>query len=327
MSEFLNNIIAEAKKDKKRIVFPECWDSRIIEAATEAKKLGFADPILLTNNMMTKKDEYAQILYELRKEKGMTPEEAMKLLNNPIYYGTMMVKCDDADGMVAGAATSTKDVLRPAFQIIKTAPNSKLVSSVFFMVSPFKELGDSGVFAYADCAIVVNPSAEELAYIATDTAKTYEQIVGLPARVAMISYSTKGSGEGESVEKVKEATRIAKELAPELLLDGELQVDAALVPEVGKTKAPGSTVAGSANVQIFPNLDTGNTNCKTAQRVGHCEAIGPIMQGLAKPINDLSRGATVEDILGVIAIVVIQAAQRNINKGEQKWTAEQNYAK
>jgi len=309
MSEFLDKIIAQAKKDKKRIVLPEIWDERIVKAAAQAQQLGFADPILLTDNMMTKKDEYAQILYELRKHKGMTPEEAKSLLNDPIYYGTMMVKCDDADGMVAGAATPTADILSPALKIIGASPNTKLVSTVFFMVSPDKNIGNGGITAFSDCAMVPNPTAEELAYIAIDTAKSYEQYTGSPAKVAMLSYSTMGSGKGETVEKMKEATKIAKTLAPKLLIDGEMQADAAIIPQIGKSKAPNSNVAGEANVLIFPNLDAGNIGCKLAQRYGKCEAIGPIMQGLDKPINDLSRGASVDDIIGVIACVVIQAQQ------------------
>ena len=251
---------------------------------------------------------YANELYEIRKAKGMTPEEAACLIaENTLYFGTMMVKAGDADGMVAGAINSTGNTLRPALQIIKTAPGIDSVSSCFIMESPKTEYGANGVLIFADCAVIQNPTADELAAIAIASARTGKALIGLAPKVAMLSYSTKGSARHDLVTKVREATEKVRVLAPELDVDGELQADAALVASVGQLKSPGSTVAGHANVLVFPDLQAGNIGYKLVQRLGGAEAIGPIIQGLAKPINDLSRGCSVQDIVDVVAVTAASA--------------------
>ena len=252
-------------------------------------------------------NRYAEALYEIRKDKGMTPEKAREILKDELYWGVMMVKMGDADGMVAGAIHSTAETLRPALQILKTAPGTKLVSAFFVMVVPDCEYGSNGTFIYADSGLVENPDAEQLSEIAVSSAKTFRNLIQDEPVVAMLSYSTYGSADSELVRKVREATKLAKEKAPDLLIDGELQADAALVPSVGQFKAKGSPVAGKANVLIFPDLNCGNIAYKLTQRLAKAEAYGPITQGIAKPVNDLSRGCSAEDIVGVVAITAVQA--------------------
>ncbi len=325
---FLERTIQRAKSNKKTILLPESEDIRTLKAASVALKEGIADIILLGNKEKVKKngkglnipeekvleidkfdriDEYANMLYQLRKEKGVTLDIAYKLLENPLYFAVMMVKMGDADGMVAGAVSSTSDTLRPALQILRTAKGTKIVSAFFIMCVPDCQYGANGVFAYGDSGLVENPDAEQLSEIAISTAKSFELLVEEQPVVAMLSYSTYGSAKSELTEKVIQATKLAKEKAPELLLDGELQVDAAVVKEIGQRKAPGSSVAGKANVMIFPNLDAGNIAYKLTERLAKAEAYGPLLQGIAKPVNDLSRGCTAEDIVGVIAITAVQA--------------------
>ena len=254
-------------------------------------------------------DEYVNNFYEMRKKKGMTPEKARETMKNTLYYATMTIKKGAADGMVAGAINSTGNTIRPALQIIKTAPGISIVSSCFLMEVPDKSYGDNGVLVFGDCAICINPSAEELAAIAAASAATGKALAGIDPRIAMLSFSTKGSAKHELVEKVVEATNILKEAHPELNVDGELQADAALVESVGQLKSPGSSVAGKANVLIFPDIQAGNIGYKLVQRLAGAEAIGPICQGLAKPVNDLSRGCSVSDIVSVVAMTAVQAQQ------------------
>ena len=250
---------------------------------------------------------YAATLYDLRKAKGMTEEEAAKKVADPMYYGIMMVKLGDADGLVSGAIHSTGDMLRPALQIIKSKPGMKTVSSCFLMECPDKSFGDNGVMIFSDCAVIPEPDAEQLANIALGAADSARSLAGMEPRVAMLSFSTKGSAKHDNVTKVQEATRIAKEMAPDLMLDGELQLDAALVEKVGQLKAPGSPVAGKANTLVFPDLGAGNIGYKLVQRLAGAEAYGPILQGIAKPCNDLSRGCSAEDIVATVAITACQA--------------------
>ncbi len=326
---FLEQIVSRAKTDIKTIVLPESTDIRTIKAAAMIQEQGIANIILVGNRDEIKKlggdldiskaqivdpanfdkfDEYVNTLYELRKAKGMTLEQAKKLLSeNPLYFGIMMVKLGAADGMVAGAINSTGNTLRPALQILKTAPGAKLVSAFFIMVVPDCEYGENGVFVYGDSGLVENPNAEELSEIAIASSKSFKSLVQAEPVVAMLSYSTYGSAKSELTEKVVEATKLAKEKAPELQLDGELQADAAIVASVGQSKAPGSPVAGKANVLIFPDLNCGNISYKLTQRLAKADAYGPIIQGLAKPVNDLSRGCSAEDIVGVVAITCVQA--------------------
>ena len=330
---FLESIKARARDKKKTIVLPETSDIRTIEAAAKAlgekianiiliggaddifsraKDLNLSGAEIIDPLKYERMDEMIKGLYELRKDKGMTIDEAEKLLkNDSLYLGNMLVKNDLADGMVAGAVNSTANVLRPAFQIIKTAPGTKLVSAFFVMVVPNCDYGANGVFIYADSGNVQNPNAEELAAIAVSSAASFKLLVQEEPIVAMLSHSTKGSAKHADVDKVIEATRLAKEMAPELKIDGEFQADAAIVPSVGASKAPGSEVAGKANVLVFPDLDAGNIGYKLTERLAKAEAYGPITQGIRKPVNDLSRGCTADDIVGVIAITSIQAEGGN----------------
>lgn len=325
---FLEQIIDRAKNDVKTIVLPESTDIRTIKAAAMILEKGIANVVLIGNrdsiielagdldiskaqiidpNYYDKFDDFANTFYELRKSKGVTLEQAKQIIKDPLYFGVMMVKKGFADGMVAGAINSTANTLRPALQILKTAPGTKLVSSFFVMVVPDCKYGHNGTFVYADCGLVENPNAEELSEIAIASAKSFKDLVGAEPKVAMLSYSTYGSAKSELTEKVIKATALAKEKAPHLCIDGELQADAALVPEVGKSKAPDSKIAGEANVLIFPNLDCGNIAYKLTQRLAKAEAYGPITQGIAKPVNDLSRGCSAEDIVGVVAVTAVQA--------------------
>ncbi|NLZ54698.1 MAG: phosphate acetyltransferase [Thermoanaerobacteraceae bacterium] len=326
--EFIQKIRQCAKESPKTIVLPEATDERVIKAAEIISKEKIAKIVLLGNQekldsiaegidlsgveiidpaTASKANDYSNLLYELRKNKGMTVEKAEELVKDPIWFGTLMVKNKDVDGMVAGAATATGDVFRPAFQVVKTAPGIGVVSSAFMMIVPNCELGSNGHLLFADCAINPNPDAKQLAEIAVATAKTWKSLMGEEPKVAMLSFSTKGSAQNEMVDKVVEATKILKQQAPELLADGELQADAALVPKVASSKAPGSAVAGQANILVFPDLNAGNIGYKLVQRLAKAEAVGPISQGLAAPINDLSRGCSVEDIVNVVAITALQA--------------------
>ena len=326
---FIDVIKAKAKQNVKTIVLPESEDRRTYEAAEAVLKEGTANLIIIGSEeevkangagfdltgativdpaTYEKTEEYVAKLVELRQSKGMTEEAARELLlTSYTYYGVMMVKMGDADGMVSGACHSTADTLRPCLQILKTKPGTKLVSSYLVMVVPNCDMGENGTFVFGDCGLEQNPDAEKLASIAISSAESFKAIVGAEPRVAMLSHSTMGSAKHADVTKVVEATRIAKELAPELMLDGEMQLDAAIVPEIGKSKAPNSQVAGQANVLIFPDLDAGNIGYKLVQRFAKAEAYGPITQGLAKPVNDLSRGCSAADIEGVIAITAVQA--------------------
>ncbi|MDD6102295.1 MAG: phosphate acetyltransferase [Clostridiales bacterium] len=329
MASFIDNIKARAKACKKTIVLPEGMDRRTWEAAVAASKEEIADVIVLATDEMASENadgldiagirvinpltddklpEYVNGLYELRKAKGMTEEEAEKLLTTDfMYYACMMVKSGDADGVVSGACHSTANTLRPSLQIIKTKPGTKLVSAFFLMVVPDCEYGENGIFVFGDSGLEQNPDPEKLAAIAISSAESFKLLVEKEPKVALMSHSTKGSAKHPDVDKVIEAGKIAKELRPDLLIDDELQADAAMVPSVGKSKAPGSKVAGLANVLIFPDLDAGNIGYKLVQRLAKAEAYGPICQGIAKPVNDLSRGCSAEDIVGVIAITAVQA--------------------
>jgi len=325
---FLEQIIERAKSDIKTIVLPESTDLRVVTAASMISNQGIANVVLIGDENDIRKlagdldlskvkvenpktsanfEDYAATFCELRKSKGMTIEEARETMKNPLYYGVMMVKKGQADGMVAGAINSTGNTLRPALQILKTAPGTKLVSAFFVMVVPDCEYGNNGTFIYGDCGLVENPDADQLSEIAIASAGSYKQLVQDEPQVAMLSYSTYGSAKSELTEKVVKATQLAKEKAPNLSLDGELQADAALVQAIAKSKAPGSKVAGKANVLIFPDLNCGNIAYKLTERLANAEAYGPITQGIAKPVNDLSRGCCAEDIVGVAAITAVQA--------------------
>ena len=329
MSTFLDSIIDRAKSARKTIVLPEGNDPRTLEAAEKALAQGIADIIILADSKTIQdsnrnldgatiidpatyegRDKLANALYEARKHKGMTIEEAQKKLNDVLYFGVMLVKTGKADGMVSGACHSTGDVLRPSLQILKTAPGSKLVSSFFVMCVPNCEYGLDGTFVFSDCGLEVQPDAEKLANIAVSSAQSFKTLVGGDPVVALLSHSSYGSAKNDDAAKVVEATSLAHELAPDLALDGELQLDAAIVPEVGASKAPDSKVAGHANVLIFPDLDAGNIGYKLVQRLAKAEAYGPITQGIAAPVNDLSRGCSADDIFGVIAITCVQAQQK-----------------
>ncbi len=324
----IDKIKAKAKSDVKHIVLPEGEEIRNVQAAVMIRDQGLAKLTLLGNPDKVKEvaagvdltgidiidpadsDKaplYAATLYDLRKAKGMTEEEAAKKVADPMYYGIMMVKLGDADGLVSGAIHSTGDMLRPALQVIKSKPGMKTVSSCFLMECPDKSFGDDGVMIFSDCGVIPAPTAEELANIALGAADSARSLANMEPRVAMLSFSTKGSAKHDSVTKVQEATRIAHEMDPELALDGELQLDAALVEKVGQLKAPGSKVAGHANVLVFPDLGAGNIGYKLVQRLAHAEAYGPILQGIAKPCNDLSRGCSAEDIVATVAITACQA--------------------
>ena len=329
----IDQIKENAKKLNKTLVLPEGEEERTLKAADVAIKEGYANIVLLGNadninakaaewglknigkakiidpKNNPKKEFYAEMLCEIRKKKGMQMEEALRLVENPLYLGTLLIKNKEVDGEVAGAQNATGDVLRPAFQIVKTLPGVSVVSGAFIMIFKDKQWGDDGIMVFADCAAHPNPNENELAEIAVVTAQTAKKIAGLDPRVAMLSFSTKGSAKHEMVDKVVNATRIAHEMAPELKLDGELQADAAIVPKVGASKAPGSPIAGHANVLVFPTLEVGNIAYKLVQRIANADAIGPIMQGMAAPINDLSRGCSVEDVVSLIAITACQAAE------------------
>ena len=327
---FIEEIKQRAKTQIKTIVLPEATDIRILKAAETVKQERYAKTILIGDEEQVRKiakqntidiegieiidplksertQEYAQKLFELRKAKGMTEEQAQKLVLDPVYFGMMMVKNEDADGLVSGACHSTSDTLRPALQILKTAPNTKLVSAFFVIVVPNCEYGSNGTFIFADSGLNEEPNSDALSEIAISSSKSFEQLVGEKAKVAMLSYSTYGSAHSASTEKVIEATKLVREKAPELLVDGELQLDAAIIPEVAEFKAKGSPLKGEANVLVFPDLGAGNIGYKLAQRLAKAEAYGPLCQGIAKPVNDLSRGCSASDVAGVIAITAVQA--------------------
>lgn len=326
---FIEEMKKKARTDIKTIVLPEAEDKRVLKAASKVEKEAFAKIILIGNIEKTKElakenniditnieiidpeksekyAEYVQAFYELRKAKGITEEDAKKIIKNPVYFGMMMVKREDADGLVSGAAHSTSDTLRPALQILKTAPGTKLVSAFFLMNVPNCEYGENGIFVFADSGLNENPDSDKLAEIAASSAKSFEQLVGKEAKVGMLSYSTYGSAKSELTEKVIEATKLLKERYPNIKSDGELQLDAAIIPEIAKSKAPESEVAGQCNTLVFPNLDAGNIGYKLVQRLAKAEAYGPLCQGIAKPVNDLSRGCSSDDIVGVVAITAVQ---------------------
>ena len=329
--DILQKMLERAKQNQKRIVLPEGDEPRTLEAANillrdKVAKLILIGPKAGIEKMAAEKgyeyikeatifdpstdpkmDEYAALLYELRKAKGMTEEEARRKAQDPLYLGCLMIKNGDADGELAGARGTTADTIRPAFQILKTKPGVKIVSGAFLMFTPAKQLGEDGFLIFADCAVNPCPTAEELAQIAVSTADTARTIAGIEPRVAMLSFSTKGSAKHELIDKVTEATRMAKELAPELMIDGELQADAALIEKVGASKAPGSPVAGRANVLVFPDLQAGNIGYKLVERFSGADAVGPILQGIAAPVNDLSRGCKVQDIVQMVIITANQA--------------------
>ena len=327
---FIDGLKDKAKQSIKTIILTESEDKRVLEAAQKVKKQGFANIILIGNedeaNKLAKAnniniegipvinpetsdkfEEYANAFYELRKAKGMTEDKAREMLKDNMYFGTMMVKMGDADGLVSGACHSTANTLRPALQILKTAPGTKLVSAFFLMVVPDCKYGENGIFIFGDSGLVENPTADELSEIAISSSKSFEQLTGKESKVAMLSYSTYGSAHSELTEKVVEATKLLKEKMPNLICDGELQLDAAIIPEINASKAPGSPLKGEANTLIFPNLDAGNIGYKLVQRLAKAEAYGPLCQGIAKPVNDLSRGCNSDDIVGVVAITAVQA--------------------
>ena len=330
---FIDGLKDKAKQSIKTIILTESEDKRVLEAAQKVKKQGFANIILIGNeedaNKLAKEnnidisgipvinpetsdkfEEYANAFYELRKAKGMTEDKAREMLKDNMYFGTMMVKMGDADGLVSGACHSTANTLRPALQILKTAPGTKLVSAFFLMVIPDCKYGENGIFIFGDSGLVENPTADELSEIAISSSKSFEQLTGKESKVAMLSYSTYGSAHSELTEKVVEATKLLKEKMPNLVCDGELQLDAAIIPEINASKAPGSPLKGEANTLIFPNLDAGNIGYKLVQRLAKAEAYGPLCQGIAKPVNDLSRGCNSDDIVGVVAITAVQAQEK-----------------
>ncbi len=330
----LQKIRENAKQYQQQIVLPEGNEERTLKAADTILKEGLAKLILIGNEdeilnkadelklpsidkativdpfFNPKKEQYIDLMIELRKSKGLTRDEAEKLLQNPLYLATIMIKNEDADGEVAGAINATGDVLRPAFQFVKTLPGISVVSGAFIMILPNKNFGENGILVFADCAVHPVPDARQLGEIAVATAQTARAIAGIDPRVAMLSFSSKGSAKHETVDKVIEATAIAKEIDPTIQIDGELQADAAIVETIGKSKAPGSDIAGKANVLVFPSLESGNIAYKLVQRLAGAEAIGPILQGMAAPINDLSRGCSVDDIVNMVAITSNQAFAR-----------------
>ena len=327
----MNQIVERAKANKQRIVLPEGTEERTLKAANQLLADEVADLILIGNpeeiaglakgwglehigkatiidpTNHPKKEEYAQLLCELRKKKGMTIEEARALVEKPLYLGCLIIKAGDADGQLAGAQNTTGDVLRPALQIIKTTPGITCVSGGMLLLTQAPECGENGVLFVGDVAVTPMPDANQLAQIAVCTAQTAQAVAGIDPRVAMLSFSTKGSAKHEVVDKVTEALAIAKEMAPELKIEGELQADAALVPRIGQSKAPGSEIAGYANVLVFPCLEVGNIAYKLVERLGHATAIGPVLQGIARPVNDLSRGCSIDDIYNMVAITANQA--------------------
>ncbi len=329
--DILEKIMERAKANPQRIVLPEGTEVRTLKAAdiilkekaarliligseAEIRKLAqenglthLSEATIFDPETNPKMADYANLLYELRKNKGMTPDEAAKLAKNPLYLGCLMIKNGDADGELAGAQNTTGNVLRPAFQIIKTKPGIKVVSGAMLMFTPTPQYGHNGVLVFADIAVNPNPTAEELAQIAVCAGQTARVVAGFEPKIAMLSFSTKGSAKHELVDKVVEATRLAKEMAPDLQIDGELQADAALVPSVGQSKAPGSAIAGAANVLVFPDLQAGNIGYKMVERFSGAQAVGPILQGIAAPVNDLSRGCSVNDIVRMITITANQA--------------------
>ena len=333
--DFVQKIIQNAKTHRKHIVLPEGFEERTLKAADEVlandiaritiigkpeEITGKARSLGLTNigkagivdpKNHPKKSAYVDLMLQLRKNKGLTQADAERLIEDPLYLGTLMIKAGDVDGEVAGAANSTGDVLRPAFQYVKTLPGISVVSGAIFILLQDKSFGHDGILLFADCAVHPNPTDRELAEIAVITAKTARIVGGFEPKVAMLSFSTKGSARHEMVDKVVSATQIAKEMAPDLAIDGEMQVDAAIIPAIGKSKAPGSAIAGNANVLVFPTLEAGNIGYKLVQRLAGAEAVGPVLQGMAAPINDLSRGCSVDDIISLIAITVNQAADRD----------------
>ena len=326
MASFIDTLIDRAKADKKTIVLPEGNDERILEAAQEAIAQGIANIIILGDadeiaakgyNLEAatiidpatsdKQEEFAELLYELRKAKGMTPEEAKELVKDPIHFAVLMVKSGLCDGLVGGACHATIKILSPSLKIIKTAPGEPMVSSFFIMDVPGSEFGENGLFLFADCALEIQPTSEKLAHIANQTDKSFKRLIGDDPRIALLSHSSHGSAVNDDSTKVVKAVEYIRENYPDIVADGELQLDAAIVPELGASKAPNSPVAGKANVLIFPDLDAANIGYKLVQRLGGAKAYGPVLQGLAAPVNDLSRGCTAEDVVGVIAITCIQA--------------------
>ena len=327
---FINDIKQRAKQDIKTIILPESNDLRVIKATEQVLKEGYSDIILIGNKEEIKKiaqennidiskakivdplksdkfSEYAEKFYELRKAKGMTLDKAKEIMKDNVYFGMMMVKQGDGDGLVSGACHSTADTLRPALQILKTAPGTKLVSAFFLMVVPNCEYGENGAFVFGDCGLNEYPDPEALSEIAISSSKSFKQLVGKEPKVAMLSYSSYGSAHSPLTDKVVEATKLLKEKMPELIADGELQLDAAIIPEIAASKAPGSPLKGEANTLIFPDLDAGNIGYKLVQRFAKAEAYGPLCQGIARPVNDLSRGCSAKDIAGVVAITAVQA--------------------
>lgn len=326
MASFIDTLIDRAKADKKTIVLPEGNDERILEAAQEALAQGIANIIILGDadeiaakgyNLegatiidpatSDKQEEFAELLYELRKAKGMTPEEAKELVKDPIHFAVLMVKSGLCDGLVGGACHATIKILSPSLKIIKTAPREPMVSSFFIMDVPGSEFGENGLFLFADCALEIQPTSEKLAHIANQTDKSFKRLIGDDPRIALLSHSSHGSAVNDDSTKVVKAVEYIRENYPDIVADGELQLDAAIVPELGASKAPNSPVAGKANVLIFPDLDAANIGYKLVQRLGGAKAYGPVLQGLAAPVNDLSRGCTAEDVVGVIAITCVQA--------------------
>lgn len=329
--ELLDRIKEQARSIRKRIVLPEAEEQRTLRAADEIISQGLADIILIGNTTKIveaaadwgleniskatiidpannpKKAEYVDLMLQIRGSKGLTKEQAESLIENPLYLAVMMIKAGDADGEVAGANNATGDVLRPAFQYVKTKPGVSVVSGAFIMLLKDKHYGENGMMVFADCAVHPNPTAAELAQIAVSTGETTKAITGMTPKIAMLSFSTKGSAKHEMVDKVVEATRLAQEMAPDMQIDGELQADAAIVPGIGSSKAPGSKIAGRANVLVFPTLEVGNIAYKLVQRLADAEAIGPVLQGMAAPINDLSRGCSMSDIVSLVAITACQA--------------------